>query len=305
MTVRQFFSVVEIRTKLVSLSTFSLAALYALWRFGSLRIVPAAICAAAALAVDMGTTAFNSYFDYRRGVDALATNREPDKVLVHERLPAGQALAIALGCFAVAGALGLALAVIAGYWVILFGLAGLAVGFLYSGGPAPISRTPFGELFAGGFLGSTLFLVAVRAASGAMDWATLAASAPIALIVASILAANNLCDVEGDRKAGRRTLPIALGTRRAKLFLYGCGVAAATLTVLFGFVGIYPVWCAAGAGVAALASLPNYRAMARRGFSHGTKSATMRTMMRILLIWSACAAAGFAAAIAGLRFAGA
>lgn len=298
MTARQFFSVVEIRTKLVSVSTFSLAALYALWRFGSLRPAPTLLCAFAALAVDMGTTAFNSYFDYRRGVDATSTNRETDKVLVHERLPAGQALAVALGCFAAAGALGLALAIVAGLWVIIFGFAGLAVGFLYSGGPAPISRTPFGELFAGGFLGTILFLVAVRAGSGVMDWGALAASAPGALIVASILAANNLCDVEGDRAAGRRTLPIALGKKWAQAFLYGCGGTAFTLTALFGLVGIYPVWCVLGSGVAAFVALPRYRAMARRGYNHGTKSATMRSMMGILLIWSACTAAGFIAAIA-------
>jgi len=299
MTARQFFSIVEIRTKLVSVSTFSLAALYTLWRFGALRAAPAILCAAAALAVDMGTTAFNSYFDFRRSVDAAPTNREADKVLVHERLPAGQALAVALGCFAAAGALGLALAFVAGFWVILFGIVGLAVGFFYSGGPKPISRTPFGELFAGGFLGSMLFLVAVRAGSGAMDWKVLAASAPGALIVASILAANNLCDIEGDRAAGRRTLPIALGKARAEAFLYGCGSFAFMLTALFGLAGLYPAWSAAGAGVGALAALPSYRALARRGFSHRTKSATMRTMMRILLIWSACAAAGFVAAIAG------
>jgi len=93
MTFRQFFRIVEIRTKVVSISTFSLAVLYSAWRTGAVRLWETLICFVAVFLVDMGTTAFNSY-SFQAGRDA-APNKEEDKVLLHERVRAQ--LLIAMG----------------------------------------------------------------------------------------------------------------------------------------------------------------------------------------------------------------
>lgn len=299
MTLTQFMRLVEMRTKAVSLSTFAIAVLYSFWKTGAIRPVPTLVCLAATLLVDMGTTAFNSYFDYVKGVDRIATNREADKVLVHEGLSPGLALAAAIGCFVVAGILGIILAFLSGFWIIVAGAASLAAGFLYSGGPKPLSRTPLGELVAGGFLGTVLFLIVVKVSSGESvpAGAAIVASLPGAFLVASILAVNNLCDVEGDRQAGRRTLPIAFGPRYAKAFLYTCGLAAFGLPAIFAVLDIYPPWSALGAGLAAAIAFPRYLEFGKRGFSHATKSASMRGILGIFLLWSAGMAAAFAAAL--------
>ena len=297
MTPRQFFHIVEIRTKTVSMSTFSLALLFSIWQTGSVRLREAFICFFAVLLVDMGTTAFNSYFDFRRGVDAQATNREEDKVLLHEKVSPAAALCVAAGCFALAGTLGIALAFMAGFWVIVLGAASLATGFLYSGGPKPISRTPFGELFAGVFLGSVLFVIVARLVSGIPYWTAAAASIPGAAIIASILAANNLCDMAGDEAAGRRTLPIVFGARWGRAALYTGGLAAFGLPAIFAVLGLYPAWSAAGCGVAAALAFPEYRKMAGRGYSHETKGRTMGSVLKIFILWSAGMAAGFAAGL--------
>ena len=297
MTFRQFFRIVEMRTKAVSVSTFSMAVLYSAWRTGAIRLWETFVCFVAVFLVDMGTTAFNSYFDFRRGVDAAATNKEEDKILLHEEVSPCSALLIAMGCFDLAGVLGIILAFMVGFWIIALGAICLAAGFLYSGGPKPVSRTPFGELFAGGFLGTVLFVIVARVASGAGGWEAAAASAPGAFIVASILAANNRCDMEGDAAAGRRTLPIVFGARWGEASLYVGGLVAFGLPAIFAVLGIYPAWSALGTGVAAAIAFPEYRKMAGRGYSHETKGPTMGSVIKIFALWSLGMAVGFAAGI--------
>jgi 1,4-dihydroxy-2-naphthoate polyprenyltransferase len=85
MNIRTFLSIVEIRTKIVSLSTYSLALLYALYLGARLAVPLALLTLAAALAVDMGTTAFNNYFDYLRRVDRRRYNQEKDKVIIDRK----------------------------------------------------------------------------------------------------------------------------------------------------------------------------------------------------------------------------
>jgi len=198
MTFKQFAGVVELRTKIVSLSTFVLSLLYALWLQGGVSPGRALLVLAAALAVDMGTTGFNSYFDWYRNVDDARFNREEAKVLVHEGVRPGSALLVSLLCYAAAAIIGLALAFIAGPAVLAIGGASLLAGFLYSGGPRPLSSTPLGELFAGGFLGAAFFAVSVFILTGRLDGPILLASLPQSVFIGAILSVNNACDIEGD-----------------------------------------------------------------------------------------------------------
>lgn len=297
MTIRQFLGVVEIRTKVVSVSTLVTATLYALRELGSLGGATLALTIPAVLLVDMGTTAFNTFFDYWRGVDDGAHTREPDKVLVTEGVPPLAALLVALACYFLAACLGIALAFREGAWVIAAGAVCLAVGFLYNGGPLPISRTPLGELAAGGTLGTALFLVAYGLQGGAWEARPFLASLPGTLYIASILTVNNTCDIDGDRVAGRRTLSIVVG-RTAGGALAAClGAAAYGLTLVLSSSGILPRACAVAAAAGALASLPLYVGMSRRGWSHDTKAQNMKSILLAFEIWSLALAAGLAVGI--------
>jgi 1,4-dihydroxy-2-naphthoate octaprenyltransferase len=298
MTLKQLLGVVEIRTKVVSLSTLATATLYAWRETGGLDAATLALTAPAVLLVDMGTTAFNSFFDYWRGVDDRARATETDKVLVTEGVPPLAALIVALSCYFLAACLGLALAVREGAWVIAAGSACLAVGFLYNGGPLPISGTPLGELAAGGTLGAALFLVAYGLQAGSWGARPLLASLPGSLFIASILTVNNTCDIEGDRAAGRRTLSSLIGARAGGLLSAALGAAAFGATARLSLSGILPAACAPAAAGAAVAAAPVYARMLSRGFSHGTKSRNMRSILLAFVLWSIGLAVGLAAALA-------
>ncbi len=287
MTFKQFSAIVEIRTKIISISTFFLATAYAYWASGVFSLHLVILIFFAALAVDMGTTGFNTFFDYLRGVDHIDYNRESAKVLVHEGVSAMSAFIVSAACFMVAGILGIIIAVFAGWKVLIAGGICMVVGFFYTGGPMPISRTPVGELFAGGFLGSVFFLIVYYIYTGAITADAVLVSLPSTVFIASILTTNNTCDIEGDKRARRKTLAVVLGRKRSSHVIWIEGVIAFLGVGALALLGLLPIWCALLQIPIAIFAAVEYRRMFRRGFSHGTKGPSMGSISRIFLLFSA------------------
>lgn len=239
----------------------------------------------AVLLVDMGTTAFNNFFDFLRGTDVTDFNVEENKVLVHQRVAPGWALVVALSCFLLAAGLGIWIALLRGWWIIPVGALSMLVGYLYTGGPRPLSTTPVGELFAGGFLGMVLFLLsaAVQTAPGEslLDWRVFLGGLPQFLTVAAILAVNNTCDREGDAEAGRRTFAVLFGTAAGEACIYlaiaGAHLALALL-IVFGPLPS-PAW--AVVGLSSLYALIALIRMHRRGYSFRTKGPNMIGILKL------------------------
>jgi 1,4-dihydroxy-2-naphthoate octaprenyltransferase len=308
MTIRQFLGIVELRTKIVSLAglvTGSLVALRLAGPGGQGIAWPAlGLMWAASLAVDMGTTAFNSFFGYWDGSDSRRFNRERDKVLVHAAVAPASALLAALVLYLLAGGLGILLCLRIGWWLLPVGMACMLVGFAYNGGPLPIARTPFGELFAGGFLGWVLPVLTALVALGAQPGRTVPgcagwlgplplpgdrlalAALPGFLSVAAILAVNNSCDAQGDRLAGRRTLAILIGPRAARWLIPALGLLAWLAAAANCLGGLLSPWCLAILLGGLALSLPGWRALDRRGYSHAAKGPAMGGISRLFGIFS-------------------
>ncbi len=280
-----FVSIVEIKTKTISMVTFGSAVLYSIYRIGELDIPLLVLLTLAVLFVDMGTTAFNNYFDYKSGVDVPEFSKDRDKILMLGNISAFTALHIALVLFLLAVIAGLLISFLTSLWVAVAGAASMAVGYLYNGGPRPISRTPFGEIFAGGFLGSVLFLITFYVLAGKLSSEALIVSLPTALLVASILLVNNTCDMVGDRRAGRRTFAILVGGTVAKLFVYMSGAAAYGLLLYSVYIDILPQTVCYSAPPAVLIAVVRYVRMHRRGYDHDTKVVNMKSIVSIYLIY--------------------
>ncbi len=292
MTFTQFLRIVEIRTKIISMGTFATGTLFALYTEGRLSLGIVALMAFATLFVDMGTTGFNSYFDYRNGTDRQETNCEDDKVLVYQGVSPLLALLVSLVLFAVAGVLGLILAYLTSWMLLVVGGICMLVGFAYTGGPYPISRTPFGELFAGFFLGTVLFLISFFVQAETVTREALLASLPSLLLVGMILSVNNSCDRISDAKAGRKTLTIILG-KWGTTFLLGLeALLVIALSLLLFVLEIYPMILLIALVPFFLFGIWEFRAMVRRGFSNQTKQSNMGSVGRIYLIFSLCFSLG-------------
>lgn len=291
--------IVDIRTKIVSLSSLAIGSAYAAvaWRaFSPSRF---ALMLAATLAVDMGTTAFNSYYDFVGGVDTRETDVERWKALVQRGIAPSVAFAVAAAMFALAAALGLALGALFDWRVVGVGAVCMAVGYLYSGGPQPIARLPVGEIFAGGLLGSVLIALAAFVQGGRFDAATVWIGLPFTALIATILSVNNACDIEGDAKAGRRTLAVVLGRVRAERAIRAQAVLALALAVLLVPLGVLPVAALAAIGLAAVVGARTLARMGRAPCSHATKAMQMAGISTIFLAASGAILAGLAMRAAG------
>lgn len=169
----------------------------------------------AALLIQIGTNLHNDAADHERGNDR-ADRLGPLRVTAAGWVSADAVRHAAHLAFVLAFVLGVYLAVLGGWPIVAAGLASLAAGYAYSGGPRPISYSPFGELFVLLFFG----LVAVGGShylqSGDLTPRALLAGFAIGLPAAAVLLINNLRDRVADLAAGRRTLAAVIGPHASR-----------------------------------------------------------------------------------------
>ena len=179
-----------------------------------------------ALLIQIGTNVLNEYGDYRRKIDAVPSAGFAGLILSGEA-SAREILATAVACFVIAFFLGTILVLFRGLELLILGVLALLVAILYSEGPLPISSTPFGELFVALLMGPIEVASANLAASGQVSTLSLVFSIPVGFMVAAILLANNLRDLQKDRDHGRKTLAVIVGMS------YGSSILLALMVLSF------------------------------------------------------------------------
>ncbi len=294
MTSTQFFRIVEMRTKIISMGTFFMASIYGYYLSGTVHWPIFFIMLCATLAVDMGTTGFNTYFDFRRGTDNIEYTKESGKVLVHDGVSPNSALLISASLFLIAAVLGLYLASMTSWYLIPVGGICMFVGFVYTGGPFPISRTPFGELFAGGFLGTVLFLIVLFVQGFELSLANFLITIPLWIHIAMILSVNNTCDLVGDKANGRKTLAILLGPDKAPYLILVEGIIVYGGIVLLTLSGIYPLNAGIINFLALIVWIDSYRKMMKAGFDASTKEPNIALVSKAFLVFVFTFILGFA-----------
>lgn len=299
-TVRDVLQIVDIRTKIVSISSFAIGTAYAVWITGSFSPARFAAMLLATLCVDMGTTGFNSYYDFVHGVDTPATDVEKSKALVQRGIDPAVALRISWLMFALAAVFGLAIGALVDWRIVLVGGACMLVALFYSAGPVPIARLPVGEAFAGGLLGAVLIALSAFVQGGTVDSRVWWLGLPSSLLIATILSVNNACDMEGDAKARRRTLAIVLGRTGAARMIQVQGAATLLAAVALIPLHVLPVSALAPLVLAGFFGWRQFAAMHRRGYSHATKAAAMGAISAVFAVFTVAMLAGIGMGAAGL-----
>lgn len=180
------------------------------WHDDSFQAVPAALCLAFALLVQIGTNFANDYYDHRKGADTGARVGPRRAVAAGLVRPETMHRAM-LAVFATAFIVGLGLLAWGGPWLLAIGVASIACGIAYTGGPYPLAYHGLGDVFVFVFFG----LVAVGATylvqAGSIDADVLLLAVPVGLLATNILVVNNYRDAATDAAAGKRTLVVILG----------------------------------------------------------------------------------------------
>lgn len=202
------------RTLSISLTPILAGSALALADGAVVRWLPLLTALACTLLIQIGTNLHNDAVDFEKGND-LPDRLGPLRVTAAGWAQPNTVRRAAYGCFGAALLLGVYLLLLGGWPIFWIGIASLLAGWAYSGGPWPISHTPFGELFVLLFFG----LIAVAGSYWLQGLAlapdTLLAGLVIGLPAAAVLLVNNTRDVVADQHAGRRTLAAVLGKIRA------------------------------------------------------------------------------------------
>ncbi|MDQ3044032.1 MAG: 1,4-dihydroxy-2-naphthoate octaprenyltransferase [Chloroflexota bacterium] len=169
----------------------------------------------AAVACHAGANLANDYYDHVKGIDS-DVSLGPSKVIQQGLLtPAAVRMGMVVS-FAVATALGTIIVLLTNWVVLGLALASLAAAYFYTGGPRPLGYIALGELTVFIFMGPVMIGGAFYVLTGRVAAEVLVAATAIGLLVAAILHANNMRDVDLDRAAGKKTMAT----------LFGAGVAA-------------------------------------------------------------------------------
>jgi 1,4-dihydroxy-2-naphthoate octaprenyltransferase len=214
---------------------------------GSFRLSAALLALLVSLALQVGVNYANDYSDGIRGADL---ERIGPLRLVGSGLAAPQAVKrAAFLSFGVAGVAGLLLVIITGHWwLIAVGAACVLAAWFYTGGRRPYGYRGLGEVFVFVFFGLVAVCGTAYVQVGSISVAALLTGVAIGALACAILVANNLRDITGDARVGKRTLATRLGAARTRgLYAMLVALAAAMFVVvaaltspwaLLGFAGL-------------------------------------------------------------------
>ncbi len=210
----------------------------AAWRFGRVfDPLNFALTLAGMVFVHFAVNLFNDYFDFIQGADQINENRSPfgggSGFIVSGAADKSLIFKLALFSLTVSFLCGLALLVrVDGgvgpiFWLMLAGFIG---GVFYTAPPLKFSYRGLGE--ADIFITLCVLPVvgAYYAQTGALSWTPVVVSLPISFLMTGLLWINQFPDSPSDSLAGKRTLVVRMGTRRAR-FVYLILIAGAYATV--------------------------------------------------------------------------
>jgi 1,4-dihydroxy-2-naphthoate octaprenyltransferase len=184
-----------------------------------------ALALAGSVAMQVGTNLINDYFDHLKGSDT-AESLGPSGVIQRGLLSPRAVLAGGVTAFAIAAAIGLVITAVVGWPVLALGVASVLAGYFYTASPLSFAYRGLGEAVVFVFMGPVIVVGAWYVQTESWAWAPFLASLPVGMLVAAILHANNVRDIDSDRRNHKWTLA-ALAGRPLADYEYALLVAGA------------------------------------------------------------------------------
>jgi 1,4-dihydroxy-2-naphthoate octaprenyltransferase len=203
------------------------------------------------VALQVGVNYANDYSDGVRGTDVARSG--PVRLVASGLARPAAVKRAALCCFGVAGVCGLALAAVAGWWLVALGAACVAAAWSYTGGPKPYGYAGFGEVSVFVFFGLVATVGTAYVQTGRVTGLEVLAAVPVGLMAVALLVVNNLRDIPGDSVAAKRTLAVRAGPGATRRFYSACVVGA---VVLVPVLAVVRPWALLGLGALPFALSP-------------------------------------------------
>jgi 1,4-dihydroxy-2-naphthoate octaprenyltransferase len=230
-------------------------------REGSFSLGRMILALVGAMAIQAGTNLVNDYYDFRSGADS-EQSLGPSMVIQRGLLSAEQVWRGGIVAFAIGAVIGLALVYLCGWPILAIGIPSVAAGYFYTASPVSLAYVALGELTVFIFMGPAIVMGAYFVMALHFSRAALWASIPIGFLVAGILHANNIRDIESDTRHGKRTFATTLGRAGANYELIALDAAAYLATVVAVVSHAIP-WIALVAFITIPRALDQIRIMTR------------------------------------------
>ena len=188
------------------------------------------------------TNASNDVEDFARGVDQPG-KLENSQVFTTGLLTVAEGRRLYAALFTGAFVLGVVICLFQGPALLVIGVIGILGGLLYTVGPKPYKYIGLGDPLIVLLMGPLLTQGAYTAVTGdAFSAKAFWAGLEPGLLIACVLAANNLSDIEDDRVAGIHTLAVRIGYRRARILFAVTLIAAMPVPLVLWAAGLFNAW---------------------------------------------------------------
>ena len=170
----------------------------------------------AAVLIQIGANFANDVYDFEKGsdrADRLGPQRATQSGLIS---PADMKKAM-WKIFALAIGVGFYLAYVGGWPIVIIGLASIAAGIAYTGGPYPLGYHGFGDIFVFLFFGLIAVPGTYYLQTGSVTEFSLWLGAVMGMLSTAILVVNNLRDRDADIISGKKTLAVRFGETFSKI----------------------------------------------------------------------------------------
>ena len=206
--------------------------------------------------IEVAKNASGELFDFDSGADlgVAPADRSPfsggKRVLVDGLLTRAQTREIAAVTYASGAVAGLCIAAAREPRVLGLGLAGIALAYFYQAPPFKLAYRGLGEAAVALAYGPLVCAGTYLVQRGGVTTDVLLVSLPLGVLIAAFLWINEFPDYAADRAAGKRTLVVRLGPRRA------ARVFAVLVAAAFAVLALLPRWGLPGGVLLGLAGLP-------------------------------------------------
>ncbi len=215
------------------------------WKKGEFSFFYAILAVLGAFFLHLGANLMNDYYD-TFGSDPLNKNPTPfsggSRVVLNGEMNAKEVFIFASVFYILAGVIGIFLFFYGRELIIIFGLIGAMLGFLYSASPVNFMSRGLGEVAIFLAFGPILTGGACYVITGDIELEYFLIGIPFGIFTTGILWINQFPDIEADSGAGKRNLVVRLGVERAKIGYILIILAGFLSIILLSITNVYPIY---------------------------------------------------------------
>jgi 1,4-dihydroxy-2-naphthoate octaprenyltransferase len=209
--------------------------------YPTFKFINALLALIVGITLQIGVNYANDYSDGIKGTDENRVG--PTRLVASGLASASEVKQAAIAAFGIGGVAGLYFSIRTSYWLIAIGAAAIIAAWRYTGGKNPYGYRGLGEIYVFIFFGLVATIGTYFGQTGHITIEVVMAAISNGAVACALLAVNNIRDIEGDTKVGKRTLAVRLGDTRARRFymllIFIAIFTSFTVTVI-AVLGIFP-----------------------------------------------------------------